>query len=64
MTRCIHCSRCVRFLTEIVGSKDFGMLGRGSKSEIGGYVNNIIFSELSGNTADICPVGYLIAKKG
>ena len=64
MTRCIHCSRCVRFLTEIVGSKDFGMLGRGSKSEIGGYVNNIIFSELSGNTADICPVGYFIAKKG
>ena len=63
MTRCIHCTRCVRFLNEISLSSDLGIFGRGSKSEIGTYVNKFIFDELSGNIIDLCPVGYLTNKK-
>lgn len=63
MTRCIHCTRCVRFATEIAGIEDLGMFGRGKKSEIGTYIENIFSSELSGNVIDLCPVGNLTQKK-
>ena len=62
MTRCIHCTRCVRFATEIAGVSDLGMYGRGYKSEIGTYVYKMFDSELSGNVIDICPVGALTNK--
>jgi NADH dehydrogenase (ubiquinone) Fe-S protein 1 len=57
MTRCIHCTRCVRFAKEIAGTEELGVFGRGNSSEIGTYVNKILFSELSGNIIDLCPVG-------
>lgn len=63
MTRCIHCTRCVRFISEIVGNSVIGMTGRGLKSEISTYINSFIKSELSGNLADICPVGALTSKQ-
>jgi len=63
MTRCIHCTRCVRFSTEIAGIEDLGIFGRGSHSEIGTYSLNIVNSELSGNIIDICPVGALTSKQ-
>ena len=59
MTRCIHCTRCVRFLNEITGIEELGILGRGSGSEIGTYVDTVLSSELSGNVIDLCPVGSL-----
>jgi NADH dehydrogenase (ubiquinone) Fe-S protein 1 len=62
MTRCIHCTRCVRFATEIAGVEDIGMFGRGLQSEIGTYVEKIFQSELSGNVIDLCPVGALTSK--
>ena len=62
MTRCIHCTRCVRFSTEIAGTEDLGMFGRGLDSEIGTYVKKSFQSELSGNVIDLCPVGALTAK--
>lgn len=62
MTRCIHCTRCVRFLNEISGTNDFGMLGRGESSEIGTYINHSLIDELSGNIIDLCPVGALTSK--
>jgi len=62
MTRCIHCTRCIRFLVNLVGVYDLGMNGRGLKSEIGTYISNTIKSELSGNIIDICPVGALTNK--
>lgn len=62
MTRCIHCTRCVRFSDEIAGSFELGMFGRGTNSEIGTYVNKIFKSELAGNVIDICPVGALTSK--
>jgi NADH dehydrogenase (ubiquinone) Fe-S protein 1 len=62
MTRCIHCTRCVRFATEIAGIEDMGMFGRGLQSEIGTYVEKIFQSELSGNVIDLCPVGALTSK--
>jgi NADH dehydrogenase (ubiquinone) Fe-S protein 1 len=57
MTRCIHCTRCIRFAKEIAGTGELGVFGRGVNSEIGTYINTIVFSELSGNVIDICPVG-------
>ena len=57
MTRCIHCTRCVRFSAEIAGVEELGIFGRGSDSEIGTYVNKVLLSELSGNVIDLCPVG-------
>jgi NADH dehydrogenase (ubiquinone) Fe-S protein 1 len=57
MTRCIHCTRCVRFATEIAGVEDLGVFGRGVGSEIGTYLDKIFLSELSGNVIDLCPVG-------
>jgi NADH dehydrogenase/NADH:ubiquinone oxidoreductase subunit G len=62
MTRCIHCTRCIRFLNEIVGVYELGMLGRGESSEIGTYVKINIIDELSGNIIDLCPVGALTSK--
>ncbi|KAM9955035.1 hypothetical protein ACTFIR_012879 [Dictyostelium discoideum] len=60
MTRCIHCTRCVRFLTEIAGVNELGVLGRGYNMEIGTYKKNVMIeSELSGNIIDLCPVGAL-----
>ena len=62
MTRCIHCTRCIRFSDEILGIKDLGVIGRGSSSEI--KMNNMFFldHELSGNIVDVCPVGALTSK--
>ena len=62
MTRCIHCTRCVRFSAEIAGTEDLGMFGRGLDSEIGTYVSKTFQSELSGNVIDLCPVGALTQK--
>lgn len=62
MTRCIHCTRCIRFSTEIAGVEEIGMFGRGVSSEIGTYVDRMLSSELSGNVIDLCPVGTLTIK--
>lgn len=62
MSRCIHCTRCVRFGQEIAGVMELGMLGRGEHSEITTFVGNTVDSELSGNMIDICPVGALTSK--
>jgi len=62
MTRCIHCTRCVRFATEVAGVEDLGATGRGNAMEIGTYVPKYFDSELSGNIIDICPVGALTSK--
>lgn len=62
MTRCIHCTRCVRFAAEVAGVENIGMFGRGLQSEIGTYVEKIFQSELSGNVIDLCPVGALTSK--
>ncbi|KAK9784934.1 hypothetical protein WJX73_009161 [Symbiochloris irregularis] len=62
MTRCIHCTRCVRFASEVAGVQDLGMTGRGNNSEIGTYVEKLMTSELSGNVIDLCPVGALTSK--
>ena len=57
MTRCIHCTRCVRFFEEIAGKEELGIFGRGRDSEIGNYIDKVLSSELSGNVIDLCPVG-------
>ncbi|CAI2725582.1 unnamed protein product [Schistosoma spindalis] len=62
MTRCIHCTRCVRFANEIAGVPDLGTTGRGSSLQIGTYIDKPFFSELSGNVIDLCPVGALTSK--
>jgi len=62
MTRCIHCTRCIRFLTELAGLETFGALGRGEIMEIGTYLNKYLKTELSGNLIDLCPVGALTSK--
>ncbi|MEE8340012.1 MAG: NADH-quinone oxidoreductase subunit NuoG [Xanthomonadales bacterium] len=62
MTRCIHCTRCVRFLEEIAGNTEMGGSGRGDCLEIGTLIENSIDSELSGNIIDMCPVGALTNK--
>ena len=62
MTRCIHCTRCVRFLEVIAGQKELGGTGRGENVEIGTYVERAIESEMSGNVIDVCPVGALTNK--
>ena len=62
MTRCIHCTRCVRFSTEVAGVDDIGLLGRGENAEITTYLEKTIKSELSGNVIDLCPVGALTSK--
>ena len=62
MTRCIHCTRCVRFASEVAGVPEIGMLGRGENAEITTYLEKSITSELSGNVIDLCPVGALTSK--
>jgi NADH-quinone oxidoreductase subunit G len=62
LTRCIHCTRCVRFGEEIAGLPELGATGRGEDMEIGTYVERSLVSELSGNVIDLCPVGALTAK--
>lgn len=62
MTRCIHCTRCVRFMTEIAGVNSLGTFSRGNSTEIGGYTSIALNSELSGNIIDLCPVGALTSK--
>jgi NADH-quinone oxidoreductase subunit G len=62
MTRCIHCTRCIRFSTEIAGVEVLGATGRGEHMEVGTYVGKLINSELSGNIIDLCPVGALLSK--
>jgi len=62
MTRCIHCTRCVRFGQEIAGIMELGMAGRGEHSEILSFVGSTVDSELSGNMIDLCPVGALTSK--
>lgn len=62
MTRCIHCTRCVRFGDEIAGMRELGLLGRGEFTEIGTYIKHFVESEVSGNIIDLCPVGALTNK--
>ena len=62
MTRCIHCTRCVRFATDIAGVEELGTSNRGCETEIGTYVGKVFQSELSGNVIDLCPVGALTSK--
>jgi NADH-quinone oxidoreductase subunit G len=62
MTRCIQCTRCVRFGTEVAGIRELGALGRGECVEIGTYIEQSVVSEVSGNMIDLCPVGALTSK--
>ena len=62
MTRCIHCTRCVRFSEEIAGNNQLGAIGRGEDTQITSYLEKTIDSELSGNVIDLCPVGALTSK--
>jgi NADH-quinone oxidoreductase subunit G len=62
MTRCIHCTRCIRFLTDVAGVEEIGATGRGENMEIGTYIERALGSELSGNIIDLCPVGALTSK--
>jgi NADH-quinone oxidoreductase subunit G len=62
MTRCIHCTRCVRFTTEVAGGTDLGAIGRGEDMEITTYLEQAMTSELQGNVIDLCPVGALTSK--
>ncbi|HEX6613183.1 MAG TPA: molybdopterin-dependent oxidoreductase, partial [Rhodanobacteraceae bacterium] len=62
MTRCIHCTRCVRFLGEVAGTYEFGDMDRGDRHVIGTYIGRSVESELSGNIIDVCPVGALTNK--
>ena len=62
MTRCIHCTRCIRFLTEVAGVEELGATGRGENMEIDTYIEQALTSELSANIIDLCPVGALTSK--
>ena len=62
MTRCIHCTRCIRFLNDVAGVEELGATGRGERMEIETYVEKALSSELSGNIIDLCPVGALNSK--
>ena len=62
MTRCIHCTRCVRFITDIAGTAELGAINRGEDTEITTYIDKSLTSELSGNIIDLCPVGALTSK--
>jgi NADH-quinone oxidoreductase subunit G len=62
MSRCIQCTRCVRFGQEVAGVMEFGMVGRGEHSEITTFVGKTVDSEVSGNMIDLCPVGALTSK--
>src|ERR1700687_4458256 len=62
MNRCIHCTRCIRFSTEVAGVPDLGAIGRGEDMEITPYLEHAMRSELQGNVVDLCPVGALVSK--
>jgi NADH-quinone oxidoreductase subunit G len=62
MTRCIQCTRCVRFAEEVAGTEEIGLIGRGENEEITSYLEGTLTSELSGNVVDLCPVGALVSK--
>jgi NADH-quinone oxidoreductase subunit G len=62
MNRCIHCTRCVRFTTEVAGISELGLIGRGEDAEITTYLEEAMTSELQGNVIDLCPVGALTSK--
>ncbi|RLQ89417.1 NADH-quinone oxidoreductase subunit NuoG [Notoacmeibacter ruber] len=62
MTRCIHCTRCVRFTTEVAGISELGLVGRGEDAEITTYLEQAMTSELQGNVIDLCPVGALTSR--
>lgn len=62
MTRCIHCTRCIRFMEQVAGVEDIGAVGRGENMEITSYLEHALQSELSGNVVDLCPVGALVSK--
>ena len=62
MNRCIHCTRCIRFATEVAGVEELGATGRGEDMEITTYVEHALTTELSGNLVDLCPVGALTSK--
>lgn len=62
MNRCIHCTRCVRFTTEVAGITEMGLIGRGEDAEITSYLERALTSELQGNVIDLCPVGALTSK--
>lgn len=62
MTRCIYCTRCVRFGDEVAGLRELGLIGRGEFTEVGTYIQHVIKSEVSGNIIDLCPVGALTSK--
>jgi NADH-quinone oxidoreductase subunit G len=62
MTRCIHCTRCVRFMEQVAGVEDIGAIGRGEDMQITSYLEHALSSELSGNVVDLCPVGALVSK--
>ena len=62
MTRCIHCTRCIRFSTEVAGVPELGAVSRGESMEVGTYIEKALTTELSGNLIDICPVGALLNK--
>jgi NADH-quinone oxidoreductase subunit G len=62
MTRCIHCTRCIRFMEQVAGVEDIGAVGRGEDMEITSYLEQALASELSGNVVDLCPVGALVSK--
>jgi NADH-quinone oxidoreductase subunit G len=62
MTRCIHCTRCVRFTTEVAGISELGLIGRGEDAEITTYLEQAMTSELQGNVIDLCPVGALTSR--
>jgi NADH-quinone oxidoreductase subunit G len=62
MTRCIHCTRCIRFTEEIAGIQELGMIGRGENMKVRTYIEATVDHELSGNVIDLCPVGALVSK--
>ena len=62
MTRCIQCTRCVRFTEEVAGVQELGMIGRGERMEVRSYIESTVNHELSGNVIDLCPVGALVSK--
>jgi NADH-quinone oxidoreductase subunit G len=62
MTRCIHCTRCIRFTDEIAGLQELGMIGRGERMKVRTYIESVVNHELAGNIIDLCPVGALVSK--
>jgi NADH-quinone oxidoreductase subunit G len=62
MTRCIHCTRCIRFTQEIAGYQELGMVGRGEQMKVRTYIEQTVHHEMSGNVIDLCPVGALVSK--